>query len=261
MRIFDHDYYRWQKNIINIIAVLMLQQLLFGCTPTTPAGPKIPPVDSAETSETQPQKPLLPALHKVEWQNLTAWQTDDPRKALQAFRASCQVVKKRPGWQDVCTMADTVTLDKQAVRRFFQDNFTPWQVINEDGSPDGLITGYYVPDLDGSRESSSRFPYPIYRKPDDMLVIDLASIYPELAKYRLRGRVQDGRVVPYRSRAEIDGFKQPLHGQELFWVDDPVKLFFLQIQGSGRINLDDGTQVMIGYADQNGHPYRSIGKL
>ena len=147
-----------------------------------------------------------------------------------------------------------------AARNFFEAQFLPFRVQQADGSSSGLITGYYVPDLKGSRTRSERYRWPLYGVPDDLLVIDLRSVYPELGDYRLRGRLEGRRVVPYYSRAEIDAGKLP-EGKELFWVEDPVELFFLQIQGSGRIELEDGTQVMVNYADQNGYPYRSIGKL
>jgi len=146
------------------------------------------------------------------------------------------------------------------VRAFFERNFVPHQVSQSNGSTKGLMTGYYVPDLKGSRVASADYPYPLYHRPDDLLVIDLSDVYPDLSNYRLRGRVEGHRVVPYWGRDEIDGRAQPLVGQELFWVADPVELFFLHIQGSGRILLDNDERVMVNYADQNGHPYRSIGK-
>ena len=146
------------------------------------------------------------------------------------------------------------------VRAFFERNFVPHQVRQANGSSEGLLTGYYVPDLHGSRTPSVAYPYPIYRRPDDLLVIDLSEVYPELGNYRLRGRVEGQRVIAYWDRSKIDGQGQPLAGQELFWVADPVELFFLQIQGSGRILLDNGERAMVNYADQNGHPYKSIGK-
>jgi membrane-bound lytic murein transglycosylase A len=146
------------------------------------------------------------------------------------------------------------------VRAFFERNFEPHQVSKPDGTTEGLLTGYYVPDLKGSRVASAAYPYPLYQRPSDLLTIDLSDVYPSLSNYRLRGRLDGNRVVPYWDRSEIDSQKQPLVGQELFWVADPVELFFLQIQGSGRILFDDGEQVMVNYADQNGHPYKSIGK-
>ena len=96
--------------------------------------------------------------------------------------------------------------------------------------------------------------------PDDLLTIDLASVYPELKNMRLRGRLEGKRVVPYYNRAEIDNGAVPLKGKEIAWVDNAVELFFLQIQGSGQLLLDDGARIRAGYAEQNGHPYRSVGR-
>ena len=210
-----------------------------------------------------PPKPAVPApvLEQVDWATVPGWVEDDPRPALDAFRASCKVVQNRAQWQTACAAAaEFAAADGAAARNFFEAQFLPFRVQQADGSSSGLITGYYVPDLKGSRTRSERYRWPLYGVPDDLLVIDLRSVYPELGDYRLRGRLEGRRVVPYYSRAEIDAGKLP-EGNELFWVEDPVELFFLQIQGSGRIELEDGTQVMVNYADQNGYPYRSIGKL
>ena len=105
----------------------------------------------------------------------------------------------------------------------------PHQVSQSNGSSDGLLTGYYVPDLKGSRTASSDYQYPLYQRPNDLLVIDLSDVYPDLGNYRLRGRVEENRVVPYWDRSAIDSDNQPLAGQELLWVADPVELFFLHI--------------------------------
>jgi membrane-bound lytic murein transglycosylase A len=174
---------------------------------------------------------------------------------------SCTSLRWRPQWQPACQEAATLEQASEAdVRSFFEQNFVPHQVSKADGSTEGKLTGYYVPDLKGSRTVSSEYPYPLYRRPDDLLTIDLSEVYPDLSNYRLRGRLDGHRVVPYWDRGDIDKVPNQLAGQELFWVADPVELFFLHIQGSGRILLDDGDRVMVNYADQNGHPYRSIGK-
>jgi len=102
---------------------------------------------------------------------------------------------------------------------------------------------------------------PLYAAPDDLLTIDLTDLYPELKGKRLRGRVDGRKVVPYWPRADIEQGKAPLDGKALVWVEDPVDAFFLQIQGSGRVKLDDGGVVRVGYADQNGQPYRSVARV
>lgn len=192
---------------------------------------------------------------------LPDWQTIDLQPTWAAFWQSCNALKNKPGWQTVCARASELTqADNTALHTFFEEGFTPYQVFNPDGSSQGLITGYYEPKLYGSRVKTARFRYPLYAAPDDLLVIDLSEVYPQLKDLRLRGRLQGNRVVPYYNRSEIDNGKAPLRGRELFWVDNAVDLFFLQIQGSGRIELPDGSLMKVGYAEQNGHPYNSIGK-
>ena len=131
-----------------------------------------------------------------------------------------------------------------------------------DDSDSGLVTGYYEPLLRGSRAPSARYRYPLYATPQDLLVIDLSSVYPDLKYRRLRGRiVQGNRVVPYLDRGAIDGGPAPLKGLEIAWVDDPVDLFFLHIQGSGQVELENGERIRVGYAEQNGHPFRSLARV
>lgn len=218
--------------------------------PVAPPSPTVPPV----------ALPVAPfAVSK--WEMLPDWQTTDLQPAWAAFLQSCHALKSKPDWQAVCTRtAELAQPDNTALRAFFEESFTPYQVFNPDGSSQGLITGYYEPRLTGSRVRTNRFRYPLYAAPDDILTIDLSEVYPQLNGLRLRGRLQGRRVVPYFNRAEIDGGKAALQGRELFWVEDAVDLFFLQIQGSGRIELPDGSLVKVGYAEQNGHPYVSIGK-
>ena len=174
---------------------------------------------------------------------------------------SCRALKSKLGWHAVCARTNELAQpDNAALRAFFEESFAPYQVFNPDGSPQGLITGYYEPKLTGSRTRTARFRYPLYAAPEDLLTIDLGEVYPQLKDLRLRGRLQGRRIVPYYNRAEIDNGKAVLQGRELFWVENAVDLFFLQIQGSGRIELPDGSLVKVGYAEQNGHPYISIGK-
>ena len=218
--------------------------LLLFLAACAPVAVKLPPVQSFVASS---------------WETLPDWQKADLEPSWPAFLQSCHVLKKRPAWQDVCSQAEgMVNPDNQSLHVFFESAFTPYQVFNPDGSSTGLITGYYEPKLFGSYARTSRFKYPLYVVPDDLLDIELADVYPQLKGMRLRGRLDGRRVVPYYSRAEIDDGMGSQH--PLLWVDDEVDLFFLQIQGSGRIELPDGQMVRVGYADQNGRPYVSIGK-
>ena len=123
-----------------------------------------------------------------------------------------------------------------------------------------MVTGYYEPLIEGSRLRSEAYPWPIHGVPADMLTIDLGEVHPDLRNMRLRGRLEGNRVVPYWSRAELERLDGGLPAPVLLWAADPIDLFFLQVQGSGQVRLPDGSRVRIGYADQNGHPYRSIGR-
>ncbi|HET7832944.1 MAG TPA: murein transglycosylase A [Gallionella sp.] len=231
----------------------MLLPLLFlsACT-VPPKPPVVPPA-----AITPPAAPF--AVSK--WEMLPDWQTIDLQPSWTAFLQSCRTLKNKSGWQAVCARAAGLTQpDNVALHSFFEENFTPYQAFNPDGSAEGLITGYYEPKLAGSRVRTERYRYPLYAAPDDLLTIDLGEVYPQLKDLRLRGRLQGKRVLPYYNRAEIDNGGASLQGHELFWTDNAIDLFFLQIQGSGRIELPDGTLVRVGYADQNGYPYVSIGK-
>src|SRR5690606_24756547 len=122
-----------------------------------------------------------------------------------------------------------------AARRFFETQFAPYAIVSSAGADSGLITGYYEPVLDASRTADERHRFPIYGVPEDLIVVDLASVSPELRDLRLRGRLQGRRLVPYWSRAEIESRGGAFAAPVLAWAADPVELFFLQIQGSGRL--------------------------
>ena len=210
----------------------------------------------------------MPAKYaQVAWSALPGWSDDNPSDIWPAFRAGCAALVAAPAtrsiWEAPCTQSNGVVgTDKAAVRAFFERHFSPWQVTAADGGDTGMITGYYEPLLNGSRIRSDRYPVPLYAAPDDLLTIDLTELYPDLKDRRLRGRVEGKRVIPYWSRADIDGGKRPAGGmKELVYIDDPVEAFFLQIQGSGRVRLAEGGIVRVGYADQNGHPFRSIARI
>ncbi|MEA3543824.1 MAG: murein transglycosylase A [Thermodesulfobacteriota bacterium] len=237
------------------ILISCLLTVLAGCVSKPPQVVK-PPI------EIPPPIVKVEPLAPVDWDQVDGWLLDRPAAALGAFQKSCRAIGKRERWQQVCAEAVIISpIDEQVARDFFENSFQPYQVLNVDGSGDGVITGYYGPELSGSRTRTDEYQYPLYRQPDDLLIIDLGEAYPELSQYHLRGRVVGNRVVPYFERGEIDYGKSPLAGQELFWLKDPVELFFLHIQGSGRIRLPGGELVMVNYANQNGHPFRTIGAV
>jgi len=195
----------------------------------------------------------------VNWSDLPGWMEDDPGAAWQAFLNGCARLNAQTAWRQSCALAEQLS-STASVRDFFQTQFLPYRVANADGSVEGIATGYYEPLLRGSRVKEGPYRYPLYAAPADLLIVDLAETNPELKHLRLRGRLDGRRVVPYYPRADIERGLPALAGKELLWVDDPVDLFFLQIQGSGRVRLPSGEMVRVGYADQNGQPYKSIGR-
>lgn len=185
-------------------------------------------------------------------------------RALTAFRVSCNSVMRRndtsgltrPGdWSNACAAAPGWA-DSDAVR-FFSTHFRTVQV----GDGRGLATGYYEPEIDGCRTRTPQCQVPVYGVPADLVEVDLGQFSAELAGKRLRGRVEGNRFIPYHDRAAIDGGALSARNLEIAWAADPVEFFFLQIQGSGRLRLPDGSVMRIGYAGQNGRDYVGIGRL
>ncbi len=163
-------------------------------------------------------------------------------------------------WLPICEAAAEVPpQDGSLVREFFEAWFTPFQVTNN-GGPDGLITGYYEAKLTGSRRRHGPYRYPIYGPPGDLVTADLGRFRPEWRGKALTGRVENGRFVPYHTRAEIKQGALSGKARPILWVDDPIDSFVLHIQGSGRVELDDGSVVHMGFAGRNGHSYRSVGR-
>lgn len=173
-----------------------------------------------------------PRAEVLEFDALDGWMDDDHLAALTSFLATCDLIDA-PDWQPICAMAGDVPKDAASARSFFELFFKPVVV----GEPPALFTGYFEPELEGSPTRTSRFKYPIYRRPPDLT---------------------DG--VAYHTRAAIEGGAIAGRGLEIAWLDDPVDVYFLQVQGSGRIRMTDGSVVRVGYAGKNGHAYKSVGK-
>jgi len=212
---------------------------------------------------TVPSGPPAPRYEKVTWSQVDGWSLDQQQEAWSAFLLSCKARGARPEWSRVCAVAASQpAMDAVGVRRFFEMQFAPYRVVQAEGrstTQSGMVTGYYEPLLRGSRKSSPVFSVPLYAPPPDMLTVDLGALYPELKGKRVRGRLEGRKVMPYYSRAELEG-NPSLKGREIVWVEDAIAAFFLEVQGSGRVQLDDGTTIRVAYADQNGQPYRSIGR-
>ena len=205
--------------------------------------------------------PLYSQLQPVGWEALLDFAQSDLGPAWSAWLQSCSTLAKQPQWQAACDAAVQLkSPDSRAIAAYFRQYFTVYRATDSDGADTGLITGYYQPLLQGSRVRTPKYRYPLYSKPADLISVELADLYPELAHKRIRGRVVGQKLVPYYDRSEIEAQPSPLQGQELLWVDDIIDLFFLQIQGSGIIQLDSGERIQVGYADHNGYTYRSIGR-
>jgi membrane-bound lytic murein transglycosylase A len=227
---------------------------------------QMPPVAPTRPVSAPPAAPAHAVYTPAEFSALPGWSDDAIEAAWPAFLVGCRALlageSTRAIWQAPCGAAAEIEgPDTASVRAFFQTHFTAYRIADTAGKDSGLVTGYYEPLLPGARSASAQYAVPLYAAPDDLLVVDLASLYPELAGKRVRGRLEGRRVVPYWSRADIDAGKPTLAGNAIAWVADPVEAFFLEIQGSGRIQLADGAFMRVGYADQNGHPFRSIARV
>lgn len=267
-RMISHmaQHFRWAL----VAAALLLAACQTPAPPPSPApGPPAPPPQVKTVTQARYEPVAIgtvPALADADL--LAAWP---------ALLASCRVFERgaaprREAWRAACAKAAQTPVEAGAIRLYFATEFDGWRVLAEtrEDKPNGegrtvevaergRITGYYEPQLDGARTPRPPYTVPLYRPPDDLLTIELGSLYPELAGKRVRGRLDGKKVVPYWSRAEAT--PERLRGAELLWVSDPIEAFFLQVQGSGRVRLaDEGKTVRVGYADVNGHPYRSIGR-
>lgn len=209
-----------------------------------------------------PPKLHYDLLQSASWQDVNGLQEDNLVAAWPAWLQSCSTLIKKIEWKAVCELANTIKKPNNAiVLDYLTTYFDVYRAHNEDGSKSGLITGYYQPLLLGSRKKTSKYPYPLYGEPEDLISVELADAYPELRFKRVRGKLEGKKLIPYRTRAEIDTNPSPLAGTEILWINDIIDVFFLQIQGSGVVQLESGEQIQVGYANHNGHAYQSIGRL
>ena len=213
--------------------------------------------------QTKKQREGSLCIKETTFDKLPGWTVDDLRPAFLAFKRSCQAFKKqergkRMGlsmslgiWHDVCEIADTVSYkNHQSVRAFFEKNFTPYKCHDHKKNDTGLYTGYYESELSGSLTPSDQYHYPLYKRPPDLI-----------QKNTQYGRSQGGSFSPHLDRASIEEGALAGKNLELIWVDSPMDAFFLHIQGSGRVRLNDGKHIRVGYDGANGHPYTAIGKI
>lgn len=249
----------------------MLAAALAGCT-TTPRQRPAPPRPSPPVTVTPAPAPApAPTPATAAEAGLTPGPavatlgiTDDgAARALRAFRTSCSALVRRNAnagivaidWAPVCTTA-AATSEADA-RRFFETAFEAVQV----GAGQAFATGYFEPEIAGSRTRAPGYDTPVYRRPPDLIEVNLGAFSDALKGRVLRGRIDANVFVPYWSRTEIEEGALAGRGLEIAWAADPVAFFFLQIQGSGRLRLPNGQVMRIGYDTQNGRDYVGIGKL
>ncbi len=207
-----------------------------------------------------PVRPADAKYQQTAYAAIPGWADAQLVPGLRAFASGCSRIAAGGALRRACDAALALTSnDENSARKFVETSFEAWALTSADGSAEGLVTGYYEPVLAGSRTRSERFRHAVYGVPADLVAVDLESVVPDVKGLRLRGRLDGARLVPYWTRGEIEAsgkFSAPV----LAWVEDPVELFFMQIQGSGQIELGGGARMRLGYGDHNGHPYGSIGR-
>lgn len=211
------------------------------------------------TKKEEAAKPHAVATYvSAPWEALPAVSDSDLLAGFESWRSACQRLKADPVWGATCAAAATVPGDAVAVRSFLKERLDVFGLRSADNTPNGLITGYYEPVYPGSLTETATAHVPVYGVPDDLIIVNLESIYPELKGKRLRGRLEGRVLKPYDDASTING--QGSTAKPIAWLTNPMDLQFLQIQGSGRIQLAGGRQLRVGYGDQNGYPYRPIGR-
>lgn len=238
-----------------LVVAMLLAAALHACAPT-------------------PQPNRL-RLEPAGFGDLPGWTTDQQQQALPALARSCAALARRADdapvgaggiggkvadWRGACAAIDPAPTGAAAARKLIEDRFRPWRVTDGAGYADGLFTGYYEAELHGARQPSARYRVPILMRPPDLVTVDLGRFAADLKGRRIAGRVQKGALQPYPSRAAIESGALAGRKLEIAWVDDAADAFFLHIQGSGRVVLDDGSVLQVGYAAANGHPYTPIGR-
>lgn len=232
-----------------------------------------------DASAQEEQKPPELVLSPVEFEDLPGWGGDDFKDFAKGFARSCLRIMKRDkdepfgvmgkkypqaglygDWQKNCRKFARIK-DSAQIKLFFEAFFIPYQVSAGEAI-EGIFTGYYEASLHGSRRKTQRYNTALHKRPDDLVMVNLGEFREDLKGTRIAGRVKDGLLKPYENRAAIVKGKWPHKDKKnvLVWVDDPIDAFFVQIQGSGLVKMDDGSLMRIGYDGQNGYPYYAIGR-
>lgn len=217
--------------------------------------------------------PTKPTLRQVTFKQLPGWEKAELKKSLLTFQTSCRAfIKQNPDrfvgtdqidlqakdWQPACRAALNINpISEPIAKSFFQHWFAPVEFYEGKRVP-GLFTGYYMPLLKGSTTQSAQFNVPLYETPSDMISVDLGLFSKDLTNRKVVGRVDAGTLQPYYTREQINKGSVNDVARVLLWVNSPIDRLFLEIQGSGIIEFEDGKKMYVGYASQNGHPYTPI---
>ncbi|MCH8347726.1 MAG: murein transglycosylase A [Proteobacteria bacterium] len=219
------------------------------------------------------------SFRETRFSDLEGWAEDGPSRAFEAFLKSCATLTSKSSspvpeyfeaseyhnaFAGVCVLAeagkDRFSKSNQAARTFFENNFTPYR-LRVGWKSKGRLTGYYEPLLEASLTPHPDYPVPLHGNPGDQITVDLGKFRENLKGTTFVGRLEGRKVIPYYTREEIlDGALEG-RGLEILWVKDPFSAYNIQIQGSGRARLPDGTFIGIGYAGKNGHANTLAGRV
>ena len=244
---------------ISTVIPFIFSMFLSSCTTSPPPPLQASILPSAVKTAAVPKyAKMIPASYN----DLPEWQNDNLDGAYGAFSRSCSALASRPEWQAICKALKTVPRHHpDKFRHYLKKWFRPYKIENASNQDTGLITGYYEPSLKGSLTPGNKYRFPVYGVPFNLIDVDLADRYPKLAGLRIRGRLKGRTLVPYYTRAQIETEPFLTNAPILCYVDNALDLFFLQIQGSGKIQLDNGKTIAIAYGDENGQPYKVLGQI
>ena len=257
-----------------LLAGLLALVALAGCNGEAPPEEPAPKAEAESPAE----KPVV-LLEAVGFDALPGWRDDQLSAALPALQRSCGRLAAQPDarplgpttgaeglagtvadWRAPCAaLAEVPAGDDAAARALLERQFQPF-AVSDAGERQGLFTGYYEAELKAATSPAAPGATPLYRLPDDLVTVDLGLFRADLDGEKLIGRVQDGRLLPYLTRAEIDAGALKDRNLELVWAADPVDVFFLHVQGSGRVTFPDGSVQRVGFAGSNGHDFYAIGR-
>lgn len=275
-----------QKTYLPLLGLLLMS--VTACSTTTPLPVSdckcpgklaTPPASEPPSTapKTAPSTPVLPAWAESSFRQIPAWDNFGHATYLEAFAAQCSSSgadvkaanylsrsKSTPqGLTDACVKTGEFVRsqsDNTKAKQFIESNFEAWQFQKEDGGKEGLLTGYFEPLLKGSRTQTAAYIAPLWGVPKDLITVELAGLFPELEGKRVRGRLVGNKLVPYHDRKSWESTASKKENP-LVWIDNKLDAFLLQVQGSGRVQLPNGDMMRLSYADQNGHPYKAIGRV